>query len=62
MMFRLRPHQIRLHGLQALSSGLSILRVVSEPEYIAGMASLDDPAIIDAPFANLAVWGRATRR
>lgn len=36
--------------------------LLSEAEYTAGMAPLDDPAIIDAPVANLAVWGRATGR
>lgn len=36
--------------------------LLCEAEYTAGMAPLDDPAVIDAPFANLAVWGRATGR
>ena len=34
--------------------------LLSEGEYTAGMAPLDDPAVIDAPVANLAVWGCAT--
>lgn len=36
--------------------------LLSAAEYTAGMAPLDDPAVIDTPIANLAVWGRATGR
>jgi hypothetical protein len=36
-----------------LNSGL-----LSDPEYIAGMTALDDPAVIDTLSANVAAWGR----
>jgi SAM-dependent methyltransferase len=42
--------------------GLVSLGLLSEAEYIAAMAPIDDPAVFDAPFANLAAWGRSTRR
>jgi SAM-dependent methyltransferase len=32
--------------------------LLSEAEYTAAIAPLDDPAVIDAPFANVAAWGR----
>ena len=42
--------------------GLVGLGLLSEAEYTAGIATLDDPAVIDTPIANLAAWGRATER
>jgi hypothetical protein len=42
--------------------GLVGLGLLSEAEYTAGIATLDDPAVIDTPIANLAAWGRATGR
>lgn len=36
-----------------VSSGL-----LSETEYTAGMAALDDPTVIDTLSANVAAWGR----
>jgi len=32
--------------------------LLSETEYTAGIAPLDDPAVVDVPFANVAAWGR----
>jgi SAM-dependent methyltransferase len=32
--------------------------LLSEAEYTAGMDPLDDPAVIDTVFANIAAWGR----
>jgi SAM-dependent methyltransferase len=32
--------------------------LLSEADYQAGMALLNEPSVIDAPFANFAAWGR----
>jgi hypothetical protein len=32
--------------------------LLSEEEYTAGIAPLDDPAVVDVPLANIAAWGR----
>jgi len=45
-------------SMAQLRSGLVGRGLLSEAEYIAGIAPLDDPAVIDAPFANIAAWGR----
>ncbi|HEY3893730.1 MAG TPA: methyltransferase domain-containing protein [Pseudonocardiaceae bacterium] len=39
-------------------AGLVGKGLLSETEYAAGMAALDDPAIIDTLSANIAAWGR----
>jgi SAM-dependent methyltransferase len=36
--------------------------LLSEAEYEAGMALLDEPGVIDAPFANIIAWGRRPQR
>lgn len=32
--------------------------LLSEAQYTVGIAPLDDPAVVDVPFANVVVWGR----
>lgn len=48
--FRMTTAQVR--------PGLVGRGLLSEAEYETGMALLDDPAVIDTPFANIAAWGR----
>ncbi|HYZ36404.1 MAG TPA: methyltransferase domain-containing protein [Pseudonocardiaceae bacterium] len=45
-------------SMAQLRSGLVDGGLLSEAEYTAALAALDDPAVIDAPFANIAAWGR----
>jgi hypothetical protein len=45
-------------SMAQLRSGLVGRGLLSEAEYTAGIAPLDDPAVIDAPLANIAAWGR----
>ena len=40
------------------SSHLVDLGLISEAEYIASIAPLDDPAVVDTLCANIAAWGR----
>lgn len=45
-------------SMAQIRSGLVGRGLLSEADYIAGMAPLDDPAVVDIPFANVAAWGR----
>lgn len=45
-------------SMAQLRSGLVGRGLLSEAEYTAGIAPLDDPAVLDAPLANIAAWGR----
>ena len=58
------PHDAPVGGPESVLPRLGVYPsgLLPEAEYTAGMAPLDDPAVIDTPIANLAVWGRATGR
>ncbi|MGH3847464.1 MAG: uL15 family ribosomal protein, partial [Pseudonocardiaceae bacterium] len=45
-------------SMAQLRSGLVGRGLLSEDQYTAGIAPLDDPAVLDALFANVAAWGR----
>ena len=45
-------------SMAQLRSGLVGRGLLSEAEYTAGIAPLDDPAVLDAPLANIAAWGQ----
>src|SRR5262249_44331304 len=45
-------------AMTQLRSGLVDGGLLSEAEYTAGMAALDDPTVIDTAFANVIAWGQ----
>jgi SAM-dependent methyltransferase len=45
-------------SMAQLRSGLVGRGLLSEAQYTAGIAPLDDPAVLDAPLANIAAWGQ----
>ncbi len=45
-------------AMAQMRPGLVRAGLLTEAEYLTAMGSLDDPAVIDAAFANIAAWGR----
>lgn len=45
-------------AMAQMHSGLVDRGLLSEAEYTAGLAPLDDPTVVDSMYANVAAWGR----